>query len=221
MKKNILWAVLLLFLINLFIINVSDAQGFEAVFQGVSGQDIQTGNFTLLFLLLSLSISLVFIFTIMSKIDHFFIIAPYILVRSSRRKLLKKISLELFQIIFFLSCISFLFDLTFSYPVNTQEMIWLLFIFIFYILTFIFWANIIIVLLIIHVKKPVIYFTVMVTLLLLQAFSSNKYGSLLITASTVMIDNSLFILVCKLFFIAISYIAMLRLITNYEFMGDA
>lgn len=221
MKKNILWVVLLFYLINLLATFISDAQGFRAVFQGVAGLDIQTGNFTMYPLLLSLSTSLVFIFTIMNVIDRYFTIAPYIVIRGGRKGLLRKMSLELLGIIFILAFIKFLLDLYFSYPLSNQEMYWLLFIFLFYIVTFIFWSNVIIVMLLNDVKKSVIYFTVIIILLFLQAFSSNKYISLFITASIPMTENVCFIIICKFLLLIVSYTIMFWQVTYYEFKGDA
>lgn len=221
MKKNSTIAIVVFLFINWIVMISSNATGIERIFLGVSGRDFKTGELIFFFLLLSLCSALVFIYIIANVIDNIFIMSNYIVVRSNRRFFIKQSFVQIYKYIGVLSCVKIICDLWISYPLEIEELIQLLIIFVLsYILSFATWSNIMVMLITLGLKKSIIYFITIIAIFLLQIFPGNTYISIFSILTSHFFENTGLSIFIKVLIWASTLAINIRLLSKMEFLGE-
>lgn len=222
MKKKLFWIVISFVIFDFGAITYSNnIRGYNAIIQSITGVDQEIGHISIFLLLLNASVSIIFIYNIINKIDQVFFLANYIIPRSSGLLFLKKLILECFFIIFTISSIKFIIDFLYSYWPTPTFTSWIYFFYISYAITFTIWACIIITLILLGTKKSVIYFIVILSLMSFQILSNQSiYSSFFVVASTNYMQDTFFLIIGKIALLVLFIIFLFKFIKSYDFKGD-
>ncbi|WP_284139598.1 MULTISPECIES: hypothetical protein [unclassified Virgibacillus] len=219
-KKNA-YIFLYLFLINCVVMyHYTDVWGYRGVEQLVTSFDKEANHFSLFLLVLYMSIAVMFIYTIIKKTNDIFIMAKYILPRSSKKKFMNLLLHEVGRSTIKLAGIKLIVDILFCIWIDSNQLQWLLFLFFLYVTTFFMWGLIIILLALFKIDKGVTQFIAITFVMILQLLSyDNKFISIFVVASINYREDVLFLIASKILLLLILFWYLRKTVYKYEIYG--
>lgn len=198
----------------------TDVWGYRGIEQLVTSFDMEEEQVSLFLLFLYMSIAVIFIYCIINKTHDLFIMAKYILPRSSKMKFMNLLLHETGRLILRLAGIKLIVDILFCIWIDSNEIQWLLFLFFSYVITFFMWSLIIILLTLFKVDKGVTMFISITCIMILQIISyDNKFISIFVVASLNYREEVLFLITNKLLILLILFLCLGKAIDKYEIYG--
>lgn len=208
-------------LINCIVMyHYTEIWSYHGIEQLVTSFDMEEGQVSLFLLFLYMSIAVIFIYTIINKMNDLFVMAKYILPRSTKKKFLNLLLHEAGRLILKLAGIKLIVDILFCILIDSNEIQWLFFLFFSYVTTFFMWSLIIILLTLFKVDKGVTMFISITFIMILQLISyDNKFISIFVVASINYREEVLFLIANKILILLILFLCLRKTIDKYEIYG--
>lgn len=220
MKKNNIYSIIIYLCIvyGFVMYHYTSSWGFSGIEQLVTVHDKNSGKIAPFLLLLNLSISVIYIFTVMNSVSQCFLLRNYIITRSSKRRFISLTMFEVAKSIIILTSIKTAVSFTFSISETPYPFMWLLFLFFSYAVTFLVWGSIIIFLMLRHIPTKFIYFSVIASVLILQLLSRNRIVSLFVAVSVHYKQDYLYIAIGKAVILLLLLAVIVKTSQKYEIL---